>query len=34
MVKKKVDTIAEVTFGVTLNSKLNDEVKIVLFAVG
>jgi cell division protein FtsZ len=34
MIKKRVDTIAEVIFGVTLNSKLNDEVKVILFAVG
>jgi len=33
MIKKRVDTIAEVIFGVTLNSKLNDEVKVILFAV-
>jgi len=32
-IKKRVDTIAEVIFGVTLNSKLNDEVKVILFAV-
>jgi len=34
MIKKGVGKAAEVIFGVTLNSKLNDEVKVILFAVG
>ena len=34
VIKKGVGKAAEVIFGVTLNSKLNDEVKVILFAVG
>ena len=34
MIEKGVHPTTEVTFGVTLNSKLNDEVKVILFAVG
>jgi len=34
MIKKRVDTITEVILGVISNSKLNNEVKVILFAVG
>jgi len=34
VIKEGVDTTTEVIFGVTLDSKLNDEVKVILFAVG
>jgi len=33
VIKEGVDTTTEVIFGVTLDSKLNDEVKVILFAV-
>ncbi len=34
VIKKEANASAEVIFGVTLTSKLNDEVKIILFAAG